>query len=90
MKRRVRRYMGDIGPTTGSFRPMNALSPDRMTPAERLGEIGRLLALAILRARQRRQSENPSKINTNGEVSLDFADRSRRHGGRKTPRRESP
>ena len=69
---------------------MNALSPDRMTSAERLAEIGRLLALAILRARQRRQSENASQINGTGEVSLDFAVRSRRHGDRKIPRRESP
>jgi len=39
---------------------MNPLSPDQMTQAERLDEVARLLALAILRRRERahRQSES--------------------------------
>lgn len=68
----------------------NALHPDRMTPAERLAEIGSLLALGILRARQRYRDKNTKEINANGEVSLDLSVISRRHGDRRTKRRESP
>ncbi len=42
---------------------MNPISPDRLTRAERLDEVARLLALAILRRRERahRQSESLEK-----------------------------
>ena len=42
---------------------MNPLSPDQMTQAERLDEVARLLALAILRRRERMQtaSDFPKK-----------------------------
>ena len=42
---------------------MNPVSPDRLTRAERLDEVARLLALAILRRRERMhgQSEFPEK-----------------------------
>ena len=35
---------------------MNSVSPDRLTRAERLDEVARLLALAILRRRERMQT----------------------------------
>ena len=42
---------------------MNPLSPDQMTRAERLDEVARLLALAILRRRERMRtaSDFPKK-----------------------------
>ena len=36
---------------------MNALSPDRMTAAERLGELARILALGLIRLRARQSTE---------------------------------
>ncbi len=52
---------------------MNPLSPDQMTQAERLDEVARLLALAILRRKERMQtvSDSPKKgLEFLGEVRL--------------------
>jgi hypothetical protein len=50
----------------------NALNPDLMTPAERLDEVARLLALGYLRLRARRQAEKTSDPNHLREFGLDF------------------
>ena len=52
---------------------MNALSPDRMTRTERLDEVARLLAMAILRRRQRMRTASESLkkgLEFPGEVRL--------------------
>ena len=48
---------------------MNALNPDQMTAAERLDEIGDLLAAAFIRLQQRKSSPLSPHM---GECSLDF------------------
>jgi hypothetical protein len=53
------------------------LSPDLMSSAERLDEIGRILAVGIARARQAKAK--PSNINDIREVSLDFGAPQRGH-----------
>jgi len=53
---------------------MNGLDPDQMTPEERLGEIGVILAQALIRRKKRIQS---SKTNDLREYSLDFREKSR-------------
>ena len=45
----------------------NALDPDLMTPAERLAEIGEILAAGLLRLRARER-----EAGDHGDVSLDF------------------
>lgn len=55
---------------------MNALNPDQMTVAERLDEIGDLLAAAFIRLQQRKSSPlSPD----NGEISVDFSAPQRGH-----------
>jgi hypothetical protein len=49
------------------------LNPDLMTPAERLDEVARLLALGFLRLRARRQAEKDNNRNRLREFGLDFA-----------------
>jgi hypothetical protein len=52
---------------------MNPVSPDRLTRAERLDEVARLLALAILRRRERMRmaSDSPKKgLEFLGDVRL--------------------
>ena len=44
-----------------------------MTPAERLDEVARLLALGYLRLRARRQAEKANKPNHLRSFGLDFA-----------------
>ena len=51
----------------------NALRPDLMTPAERLDEVARLLALGFLRLRARRQEKKANDPNHLREFGLDFA-----------------
>jgi hypothetical protein len=51
----------------------NALRPDLMTPAERLDEVARLLALGFLRLRARRQAEKTNNPNHLRSFGLDFA-----------------
>jgi len=50
----------------------NPLCPDLMTPAERLDEVARLMALGYLRLRARRQAENANNPNHLREFGLDF------------------
>jgi hypothetical protein len=55
---------------------MNALNPDQMTAAERLDEIGDLLAAAFIRLQQRKSSPlSPD----NRESSVDFSAPQRSH-----------
>jgi hypothetical protein len=49
------------------------LLSDPMTPAERLDEIARLLALGYLRLRARRQAQESNEPNHLSEFGLDFA-----------------
>ena len=48
------------------------LRPDIMTPAERLDEVARLLALGFLRLRARRQAERANEPNHLRSFGLDF------------------
>ena len=50
----------------------NFLHPDLVTPAERLDEVARLLALGFLRLRARRQAEKPNDPNHLRSFGLDF------------------
>lgn len=57
---------------------MNQLHPDQMSPAERLDEIGDLLAGAFIRLQQRKSSPlSPDS----GECSVDFSAPQRGHAG---------
>ena len=51
----------------------NALHPDLMTPAERLDEVARLLALGYLRLRDRRNAEKSNEPNHLRSFGLDVA-----------------
>jgi hypothetical protein len=51
----------------------NPLHPAPISPAERLDEVARLLALGYLRLRARRQAENANEPNHLSEFGLDFA-----------------
>jgi hypothetical protein len=55
---------------------MNALDPNRMTPAERLAEIADLLAAALIRLRARKSSPLSGDC---GESSVDFSPDQRSH-----------
>ena len=48
------------------------LHPGFMTPADRLDEVARLLALGYLRLRARRQAEKANEPNHLSEFGLDF------------------
>lgn len=50
----------------------NGFHPDRMTPADRLDEVARLLALGYLRLRARRRAEKSNDPNQLREFGLDF------------------
>jgi len=56
--------------------PMNSLDPDRMTSAERLDEVGDLLAAAFIRLQQRKSSPLSGDC---GEIHLDFPAHQRGH-----------
>lgn len=62
----------------------NAVDPNLMTAAERLAEIGEILAAGILRLRAKVQ-----KADDCGDLSLDFPAPQSRHG-RNQRRRERP
>ncbi len=47
----------------------NALDPARMTPAERLAELGRILAAGLIRMKARQSSSLSADV---GESSVDF------------------
>jgi hypothetical protein len=55
---------------------MNALNPDRLTPAERLDEIADILAAGLMRLRARKSSQISGDP---GESSLDFSPDQRSH-----------
>lgn len=63
---------------------LNALSPDHMTPAERLREIGEIIAAGLirLRARQEKVAERGS-----GDSSVDFPGDQSVHGRNNHERR---
>jgi hypothetical protein len=48
----------------------NALDPDRMSPAERLAEIGEILAAGLIRLRARQRE---AEARRSGESSFDFS-----------------
>ena len=56
-----------------SIHPVRGSHPDRMSPAERLDEVARLLALGFLRLRARREAEKANDPNHLREFGLDFA-----------------
>jgi hypothetical protein len=62
----------------------NALDPNLMTAAERLAEIGEVLAAGILRLRTKRLETGDA-----GDIPLDFPAHQSRHG-RNQRRRERP
>lgn len=68
---------------------VNALAPSRMSAAERLAEVGRILALGILRARDRHQGGKAINSNEMGDVSLDFLGAQRSHVSTKQRRGET-
>ena len=68
----------------------NPLSPDRMTAAERLAELGRILAVGYLRGRNRTRDRNAQKNSRNGEVSLDLPGEGSGHGVNENACRETP
>ena len=55
----------------------NALSPDRMTAAERLAEVAEILARGLIRLRARQSS---SVSADRGDSCLDFSPHQRGHG----------
>ena len=56
---------------------MNTLNPHQMSPADRLDEIGDLLAAALIRLLARKSS---SLSGDDGEMRLDFSPTQRGHG----------
>lgn len=81
--------MGETDPNGFPMSGANLLTPSRMTAAERLAEIGRILALAILRAGDRRLRQKLNDINEVRDVSLDFTAQQRGHDSTKWRRGES-
>jgi hypothetical protein len=54
----------------------NALAPDRMTPDERIAEIGRILGLGLVRLRA---TKSTRLSRGHGDSCLDFPPHQRRH-----------
>ena len=65
----------------------NALDPDRMSAAERLDELARILAAGLVRLRNRRSVGNLHDSNALREGSLDFPAPQSVHDA---PRTENP
>jgi hypothetical protein len=61
----------------------NALNPELMTPAERLAQIARILAVALVRLHGRKSSET---VGSGGESFVDFSPAKSGHA----PEREKP
>ncbi|MBL8658843.1 MAG: hypothetical protein JNM75_03700 [Rhodospirillales bacterium] len=55
----------------------NALDPDRMSAAERIEEIGEILATGLIRLRARQRE---AEVRRSGESSLDFPSDQSVHG----------
>ena len=68
----------------------NSLHPDHMTAAERLAEIGRLLAVGFLRGRNRMAATPPRHGRATGDVSLDLPAEGSGHGATQNAYRETP
>lgn len=81
--------MGETDPDGFPMAGANPLAPSRMTAAERLAEVGRILALGILRARDRHQSGKANIFNEMGDISLDYTAPQRGHASTKRRRGES-
>ena len=64
----------------------NALDPSLMTPAERLAEIGEILAAGLLRLRLLRRE---AEARRSGESSFDFSATQSVHDGNHLGRRKS-
>jgi hypothetical protein len=62
----------------------NALDPNLMTPAERLTEIGEILATGLLRLQAREHEAGDRR-----ELSLDLSANQRVHGRKRKPREMS-
>ena len=65
-----------------------ALDPARLTAAERLDEVGRILAAGILRARARRLESQAQSMGEKRECSLDLTGKESGHVRTKTRRGE--
>ncbi len=74
--------------TSHSLSGANAQSPSTLTPAERLDEVGRILAAGIMRARAKRLQSQEQFSDNNGDVSLDLAVKESGHVRTKTRHRE--
>jgi len=61
----------------------NALNPNAMTAAERIREIGEILAAGILRLKARESADN---VVDHRDPSLDFPATRRVHGRKRKPR----
>lgn len=70
--------MPDVSPRVTA----NALDPERMSPEERLREVGEILATGLLRLRAKRVGESEN----HRESSLDFAARQSVHGRKRRSR----
>jgi hypothetical protein len=68
-------------PETLCDRSANALNPDLMTSAERLAEVGEILAAGLLRLRAKEREKGDRR-----ELSLDFPANQRVHGRKQKPR----
>ena len=77
-------------PPAGSHCGPNAIHPDHLTTKERLGEVCRLLALAVLRLRARDHGgtgQSSGLSAETGESSVDCPARASGHATRPTQRR---
>jgi hypothetical protein len=68
-------------PETLCNRSPNALDPNLMNPAERLTEVGEIVAAGLLRLRAREREAGNRR-----ELSLDFPATRRVHGRKRKPR----
>lgn len=57
----------------------NPIRPDHMSAVERLAEVGRILALGVIRARDRHQGGKENDFDEMGDVYLDFRSAQRGH-----------
>ncbi len=58
---------------------ISVVHPDRLTAAERLDEVGHILAAGILRARVKRLESQAKSMGRERDCSLDFSGEQRRH-----------
>ena len=70
--------------------PMSPLHPNHMTPAERLAELGQILAVGFLRGRNRMAATPPRHGRATGDVFLDLPAEGSGHGATQNAYRETP